>query len=110
MCYAKIIVNKADNVYRVFVPSLAWPADDIIARPSPQERLLGLHFLGPNAGEVMQGFALAFKFNATKADIDRLIGIHPTVAEVRAGRLRDNSFFFLTSGAGVGCRRSRRWR
>ena len=43
---------------------------------------MGLHFLGPNAGEVMQGFAIAFKFNATKADFDRLIGIHPTCAEV----------------------------
>ena len=87
MCYAKIIVNKADNVRRVLVCALASPAENIIVHP-PQERLLGLHFLGPNAGEVMQGFALAFKFNATKADFDRLIGIHPTVAEARVGRTR----------------------
>jgi len=39
--------------------------------------------LGPNAGEVTQGFALAIKMGATKADFDALIGIHPTSAEVR---------------------------
>jgi thioredoxin reductase (NADPH) len=37
--------------------------------------------LGPNAGEVMQGFALAYKLGATKADLDDTVGIHPTMAE-----------------------------
>lgn len=46
-----------------------------------QERVVGFHILTPNAGEVTQGFAISLKFNATKADFDRLIGIHPTVAE-----------------------------
>jgi thioredoxin/glutathione reductase (selenoprotein) len=45
------------------------------------ERVLGFHILTPNAGEVTQGYAIALKFNATKTDFDRLIGIHPTVAE-----------------------------
>jgi pyruvate/2-oxoglutarate dehydrogenase complex dihydrolipoamide dehydrogenase (E3) component len=43
--------------------------------------VLGFHILTPNAGEVTQGYAIALKFNATKTDFDRLIGIHPTVAE-----------------------------
>ncbi len=47
-----------------------------------QERVVGLHILSPNAGEVTQGFGIALKLNATKTDFDRLIGIHPTVAEV----------------------------
>jgi len=34
-----------------------------------------------NAGEVVQGFSLGFKFKATKADYDGVIGIHPTCAE-----------------------------
>lgn len=46
-------------------------------------RVLGLHILSPNAGEITQGFGMALIMNATKADFDRLIGIHPTVAEVR---------------------------
>ena len=37
--------------------------------------------LGPNAGELMQGFALAIKAGVTKSDFDDLLGIHPTDAE-----------------------------
>ena len=43
---------------------------------------MGYHILTPWAGEVTQGFAIGLKLGATKADFDRLIGIHPTVAEV----------------------------
>ncbi|KAK2714417.1 hypothetical protein QYM36_008845 [Artemia franciscana] len=41
-----------------------------------------LHYFGPNAGEVTQGFALGLKLNASMADFDNLVGIHPTTAEV----------------------------
>jgi len=41
-----------------------------------------LHILGPNAGEITQGYAVAIKLGATKKDFDRTIGIHPTVSEV----------------------------
>ena len=44
--------------------------------------MLGFHFLGPNAGEVTQGFGIALQLKATKAQFDNLVGIHPTVAEV----------------------------
>jgi len=44
-------------------------------------KVIGFHFLGPNAGEVTQGYALAMKLGATKADFDDVVGIHPTVAE-----------------------------
>lgn len=40
-----------------------------------------MHYLGPNAGEIMQGFAVAIKLGVTKADLDRTVGIHPTVGE-----------------------------
>ena len=49
-----------------------------------QDRVVGLHILGPNAGEVVQGFALGIKTGAKKKDFDDLVGIHPTVAEVSA--------------------------
>lgn len=45
------------------------------------EKVVGFHFIGPNAGEITQGFALAVKLGATKADFDDLVGIHPTDAE-----------------------------
>lgn len=56
--YAKIVCNKADN-----------------------NRVVGFHFLGPNAGEVTQGFALGMRLGATKRDFDLTVGIHPTNAE-----------------------------
>lgn len=43
--------------------------------------MVGLHYFGPNAGEVVQGFAIALKLKAKKSDFDRLVGIHPTCAE-----------------------------
>eukprot|EP00029_Vermamoeba_vermiformis_P005557 TRINITY_DN1963_c0_g1_i1.p1 TRINITY_DN1963_c0_g1~~TRINITY_DN1963_c0_g1_i1.p1 ORF type:complete len:507 (-),score=151.68 TRINITY_DN1963_c0_g1_i1:275-1795(-) len=57
-CYAKMIVNKDDF-----------------------NRVVGLHIVGPNAGEVMQGYAVALKLGATKQDFEQTIGIHPTVSE-----------------------------
>ena len=45
------------------------------------DRVVGLHMDGPDAGEVVQGFAVAMKAGATKAIFDSTIGIHPTVAE-----------------------------
>jgi glutathione reductase (NADPH) len=45
------------------------------------DRVVGLHMVGPDAGEIVQGFAVAMKAGATKAVFDQTIGIHPTVAE-----------------------------
>jgi glutathione reductase (NADPH) len=45
------------------------------------DRVLGLHMVGPEAGEIVQGFAVALKCGATKAQFDSTIGIHPTSAE-----------------------------
>uniref|UniRef100_A0A8C2M8P0 Thioredoxin reductase 1, cytoplasmic n=3 Tax=Muroidea TaxID=337687 RepID=A0A8C2M8P0_CRIGR len=58
-CYAKIICNLQDN-----------------------ERVVGFHVLGPNAGEVTQGFAAALKCGLTKQQLDSTIGIHPVCAEI----------------------------
>ena len=45
------------------------------------ERVLGVHMVGPDAGEIIQGFAVALKCGATKRQFDATIGIHPTIAE-----------------------------
>jgi len=58
-CYAKLVCVRSQN-----------------------EKVVGFHVLGPNAGEITQGFGIGLKLNATKADFDNLIGIHPTCAEV----------------------------
>ncbi|WP_341502648.1 glutathione-disulfide reductase [Gallaecimonas sp. GXIMD4217] len=45
------------------------------------DRVVGLHMVGAEAGEITQGFAVAMKAGATKAVFDATIGIHPTAAE-----------------------------
>ncbi|KAH7061383.1 hypothetical protein B0J12DRAFT_617109 [Macrophomina phaseolina] len=47
----------------------------------PQERVVGLHILGAGSSEMLQGFGVAIKMGATKADFDRCVAIHPTSAE-----------------------------
>uniref|UniRef100_A0A383VZR7 Glutathione-disulfide reductase n=1 Tax=Tetradesmus obliquus TaxID=3088 RepID=A0A383VZR7_TETOB len=44
-------------------------------------KLLGLHMVGEEAPEIIQGFALALKLGSTKQQLDSLVGIHPTSAE-----------------------------
>ena len=57
-CYAKLVCNKLED-----------------------QRVIGIHYLGPNAGEVIQGFAVGIRKGATKEDFDHTVGIHPTAAE-----------------------------
>ena len=45
------------------------------------QRVVGAHMIGPDAGEVIQGVAIAVKLGATKAQFDATLGIHPTGAE-----------------------------
>lgn len=64
VCYAKVITTRAKD------------------NDPTKELCLGFHYLGPNAGEVVQFTALPLKMKATKADLDAMIGIHPTCAEI----------------------------
>lgn len=57
-CFTKVIVDKTDN-----------------------EKVLGIHYVGPNAGEVMQGFGAAMKNGLTFKTLTETVGIHPTSAE-----------------------------
>jgi glutathione reductase (NADPH) len=45
------------------------------------DRVLGCHMVGHDAGEIIQGFAVALNCGATKGQFDATIGIHPTAAE-----------------------------
>jgi glutathione reductase (NADPH) len=46
-----------------------------------EERVVGCHIIGDGADEMMQGFAVAIRMGATKADFDNTVAIHPTSAE-----------------------------
>ena len=47
----------------------------------PSQRVLGVHIVGPAAGEMIQMVGIALKMGATKADFDRTMAVHPTAAE-----------------------------
>lgn len=52
-----------------------------VAKRDGDQKVLGLHFVGPAAGEVIQGFAVAVKCGLTMKTLRETVGIHPTVAE-----------------------------
>jgi glutathione reductase (NADPH) len=43
--------------------------------------VLGIHMIGAEAGEIIQGFAAAMTAGVTKTQLDQTVGIHPTAAE-----------------------------
>ena len=45
------------------------------------DKVVGVHMVGSDAGEIIQGIAIAMKAGATKAVFDATVGIHPTAAE-----------------------------
>lgn len=47
----------------------------------PPFQVVGLHIIGSGSDEMLQGFGVAIKMGATKADFDSCCGIHPTSAE-----------------------------
>jgi glutathione reductase (NADPH) len=47
----------------------------------PEERIVGLHMMGDNCDEMMQGFAVAVRMGATRADFEASVATHPTSAE-----------------------------
>jgi len=53
----------------------------LICNKKDKNRVVGFHYVGPNAGEITQGFALSLRLGATKEDFDATVGIHPTDAE-----------------------------
>jgi glutathione reductase (NADPH) len=46
-----------------------------------ERKIVGIHLMGPGADEMLQGFAVALRMGATKADFDDTVAIHPTSAE-----------------------------
>jgi len=74
---SKAFHTADDKEKGVSLPCLA----KLVVDKSRNERIVGFHFVGPNAGEVTQGFALALRAGVTKQDFDLTVGIHPTAAE-----------------------------
>lgn len=54
----------------------------VVCHIPEKERVVGLHILGPNAGDILQGFVAAMKCGLTKEQLDATVGIHPGSAQV----------------------------
>jgi glutathione reductase (NADPH) len=75
------------DVYRsTFVPlrNRLTPREEALVKlvvDRSSQRVLGVHVVGPDAPEIVQGFAVALRCGATKAQFDATLAIHPTLAE-----------------------------
>ncbi|KAI9140728.1 glutathione reductase [Paraphysoderma sedebokerense] len=82
----KVYQSKFTNMY------YALPGVDGVVRQKPgttyklvcagkEEKVVGMHIIGKDSDEILQGFGVAIKMGATKADFDSCVAIHPTAAE-----------------------------
>jgi len=80
--YAQVNVYRSQ--FRAMKHTLSGRDEQILMKllvDAESDRVLGVHMMGPDAGEIIQGFAVALKAGATKAVFDSTVGIHPTSAE-----------------------------
>uniref|UniRef100_A0A8C8EP72 Thioredoxin reductase 1, cytoplasmic n=1 Tax=Oncorhynchus tshawytscha TaxID=74940 RepID=A0A8C8EP72_ONCTS len=78
------------EVYRSYYWPLEWtvPRRDkivcvyVCVLSPPQENVIGLHVMGPSAGEVFQGFAVALRCGLIKQQLDTPVRLHPVCAQV----------------------------
>jgi glutathione reductase (NADPH) len=70
--FRPMIHTLSGNDERTMMKIVVDPATDLV---------LGMHMVGPEAGEIIQGFAAAMKAGVTKTILDSTTGIHPTAAE-----------------------------
>ncbi len=80
--YDKVRVYRAD--FKPLKHTLSGSSERTLMKlvvDDASDRVVGLHMVGADAGETIQGFAVAMKAGATKAVFDATIGIHPTAAE-----------------------------
>uniref|UniRef100_A0A8C1J424 Thioredoxin reductase 2 n=2 Tax=Cyprinus carpio TaxID=7962 RepID=A0A8C1J424_CYPCA len=88
--YAFILVRSLFLVYHAFYKPLEFTVAErdatqcyikVVCLREGDQRVLGMHFTGPNAGEVTQGFSLGFQCGLTYEHLRNTVGIHPTCAE-----------------------------
>jgi len=76
----KVYQSRFTNLFFAVTPDRQ-PTVVKLVTAGAQERIVGCHMIGEAADEVIQGFAVAVRMGATKADFDRTVAIHPTAAE-----------------------------
>ncbi|CCF58232.1 hypothetical protein KAFR_0E00780 [Kazachstania africana CBS 2517] len=76
----KIYSSKFTAMYYAMLTEKS-PTNYKLICAGPEEKVVGLHIVGDSSAEILQGFGVAIKMGATKADFDNCVAIHPTSAE-----------------------------
>ncbi|KAI8390839.1 uncharacterized protein BYT42DRAFT_554507 [Radiomyces spectabilis] len=76
----KTYVSKFTNMYFAMLEHKEPTAYKLVVT-GPEEKVVGVHLLGRGSDEILQGFGVAVRMGATKADFDNCVAIHPTAAE-----------------------------
>ena len=76
----KVYTSNFTAMYHALCPNQQRTALKLIC-VGANEKVIGCHIIGMGADEMLQGFAVAIKMGATKADFDNTVAIHPTSAE-----------------------------
>lgn len=77
-------VTVGENQFKPFVAGVKKLREETFVKTlfaGSDDRLVGLHVVGPNAYEVVQGFALSMELGCTRDDVENFSGIHPTIGE-----------------------------
>ncbi|HEX4338433.1 MAG TPA: glutathione-disulfide reductase [Polyangiaceae bacterium] len=78
--HVKVYERRFTNLYHALTARKPKTTVKLVTA-GPEERVVGIHVIGLAADEMIQGFAVALRMGATKADLDRTVAIHPTAAE-----------------------------
>ena len=76
----RVYRTRFTPMYYAFTPHRR-PCEMKLLTAGPEEKVVGCHIVGLGADEMLQGFAVAIRMGATKADFDDTVAIHPTGAE-----------------------------
>ncbi|CDK29141.1 unnamed protein product [Kuraishia capsulata CBS 1993] len=80
----KVYTSKFTSMYYAMVEDVEHKdptAYKLVCLKSQNEKVIGLHIVGDDSAEILQGFGVAVKMGATKQDFDNCVAIHPTSAE-----------------------------
>lgn len=77
----KVYTSQFTALYQAITEDYRDPTRMKLVCVGSEEKIVGIHSIGFGSDELLQGFAVALKMGATKADFDNTVAIHPTSAE-----------------------------
>lgn len=92
----KVYQSKFVNMYFAMLDHKEPTAYKLVVA-GPEEKVVGVHLFGRDSDEILQGFGVAVRMGATKADFDNCVAIHPTAAEELVRERENNTYLLISS-------------